>query len=216
MPEASIAGKPAAANLIDPSPTFALARLYQTALVWYVVALLYLYPYGLALSPDVNVRVTDLVALAPLALGAALVLLRGRIRVEPTLWIVVGLFVLFEMYAPIVGALGYRRPADFVSAIRMAMLWLPMLLLTMLARPLDSLDFERRLASVLTWALWLNRLYAGLQIGSVIGAVPHWLLVTERLEPYTVDKSYNIIQGIRPAGFFNRSTALSVFGIVCL
>jgi hypothetical protein len=124
--------------------------------------------------------------------------------------------VLFEIYAPIVGALGYRRPADFVSAVRMVMLWLPMLLLTMLAPPLASLGFERRLAGVLAWALWLNLLYAGLQLGSVIGVVPHSLLVTEWLEPYAVDKSYNIIQGLRPAGFFNRSTALSVFGIVCL
>ena len=168
------------------------------------------------MTPDINLRFTDLVALVPLALGAMAVLLRGRIRIEPTLWTVIGLFVLFEMYAPIVGAIGYRRPTDIVSAIRMAMLWLPMLLLTMLAHPLAALSFEEQLARILRWAIWLNLLYAGLQVGSVLGFVPRSMLVTEWLASYAVDRSYDIIQGIRPAGFFSRSTALSVFGIVCL
>jgi hypothetical protein len=217
MPETTISRNSATTTLPAPSPSSVpLAQLYQTVVLWYVVALLYLYPYGLALSPEVNLRATDVVALVPLAIGGAAVLLRGRIRIARTLWIVIGLFVLLEMYAPIVGAVGYRRPTDVVSAIRMAMLWLPMLLLTMLARPQDSLTFERRLARVLGWALWLNLIYAVLQVCFVIGLVPRWILVTAWLEPYVVDRAYDIIQGIRPAGFFARSTALSGFGVVCL
>jgi len=217
MPEAIGTANAASERPSDPtSSSGALPRLYQTSVAWYVVALLFLYPYGIALTPDVNLRFTDLVALVPLALGTMAVLLHGRIRIEPTLWTVIGLFVLFEMSAPIVGALGYRRPTDIVSAIRMAMLWLPMLLLTMLAHPLAALRFEDQLARILRWAIWVNLLYAGLQLGSVLGFVPRSMLLTEWLASYAVDRSYDIIQGIRPAGFFVRSTALSVFGIVCL
>ena len=31
-----------------------------------------------------------------------------------------------------------------------------------------------------------------------------------------MDQHFHVLQGLRPAGFFNNSTALSVFGVVCL
>jgi hypothetical protein len=55
-----------------------------------------------------------------------------------------------------------------------------------------------------------------MQIANTLGIVPGAFLVTSWLEPWAVDRNYNLIQGLRPAGFFANSTGLSVFGIVCL
>jgi hypothetical protein len=96
------------------------------------------------------------------------------------------------------------------------MLWLPMVFLTMLAPSWRSVQFEESLAKLLAVTLWLNLAYAVLQVAAAIGVVPRQLLITEWLQPWAVDHNYNVIQGLRPAGFFNNSTALSVFGIVCL
>jgi hypothetical protein len=98
----------------------------------------------------------------------------------------------------------------------MAMLWLPMVFLTLLAPPRNSVLFEAKLERVLSVTLWLNFGYALMQIASTLGIIPGALLVTSWLEPWAVDRNYNLIQGLRPAGFFANSTALSVFGIVCL
>ena len=98
----------------------------------------------------------------------------------------------------------------------MAMLWLPMLFLTMLAPAVRALDFEKSLVRILAVSLWLNLVYAVMQIASTVGFVPRAALITSWLAPWSVDKNYDIVQGIRPAGFFANSTALSVFGIVSL
>ena len=137
-------------------------------------------------------------------------------RVDRTLFAIIGLFLVMELVIPIVGAVGYRRPVDVVSALRMAMLWLPMVFLTMLVPAVRALDFERSLVRILAVSLWLNLVYAVMQIASTVGFVPRAALVTSWLEPWAVDKNYDIVQGIRPAGFFANSTALSVFGIVSL
>jgi hypothetical protein len=129
---------------------------------------------------------------------------------------IAGAFVLLELATPFVGAVGYRRPGDAGSALRMAMLWLPMVFLTMLAPARHSLLFEAKLERVLAVTLWLNFGYAILQIASTLGVVPRALLVTSWLEPWAVDRNYNLIEGLRPSGFFANSTALSVFGIVGL
>jgi hypothetical protein len=129
---------------------------------------------------------------------------------------IAGAFVLLALLLPFVGAVGYRRAGGAARALRMAVLWLPMVFLTMLAPPRNSVLFEAKLERVLSVTLWLNFGYAILQIANTLGVVPRALLVTSWLEPWAVDKNYNLIQGLRPAGFFANSTALSVFGIVCL
>jgi len=183
---------------------------------WYLVALLYLYPYGVSLGDEASLRLSDLFALLALVVGAGALVLRQQIRIDRTFLAIAGAFVLLELLLPFVGAVGYRRPGDAASALRMAMLWLPMVFLTMLAPPRNSVLFEAKLERVLSVTLWLNFGYAILQIANTLGVVPRALLVTSWLEPWAVDKNYNLIQGLRPAGFFANSTALSVFGIVCL
>lgn len=195
-----------------------LIRVYEGLVLFYLGSLLYLYPYGIALSADaaVNFRIPDLVAIATLAVGCGTLALRGRGRVDPVLFGVVGMFALFELIAPFVGAVGYRRPLDVVSAVRMAMLWLPMLLLTLLCAPFAAHRFEKRLASLLEVTLWLNLVYGCVQIAVDFGYLPSWLLVTAVLEPWAIGENYNVVLGLRPAGFFVNTTALSVFGAVSL
>jgi len=203
-------------DLPAPATGTSLVAIYQTTLLVYLVSVLYLYPYGIPVAPEVNLRLPDLLSLLTLALGGAVILLRGQVRIDRTIFAIIGLFLAMELVAPIVGAVGYRRPVDVVSALRMAMLWLPMLFLTMLAPAVRALDFEKSLVNVLAVSLWLNLVYAVMQIASTVGFVPRAALITSWLEPWAVDKNYDIVQGIRPAGFFANSTALSVFGIVSL
>jgi hypothetical protein len=189
---------------------------YQTLMLWYLVALLYLYPYGISMGEEASLRFPDIFAVLAVFMGLAAALQKGRIAVDRALLGVVGAFVALELFAPFVGAVGYRRPADVASSIRMAMLWMPMILLALLAPSWRALRFERSVAQILTVTLWLNFGYALLQIATTVGALPSTILLTTWLEPWAVDKNYNLIQGLRPAGFFANSTALSVFGIVCL
>jgi hypothetical protein len=193
-----------------------LVSACQRVAGWYLVALLFLYPYGVSLGDEASLRLSDLFALLALVVGAGALVLRQQIRIDRTFLAIAGAFVLLELLLPFVGAIGYRRPGDAASALRMAMLWLPMVFLTMLAPPRNSVIFEAKLERVLSVTLWLNIGYAILQIANTLGVVPRALLVTSWLEPWAVDKNYNLIQGLRPAGFFANSTALSVFGIVCL
>jgi hypothetical protein len=54
------------------------------------------------------------------------------------------------------------------------------------------------------------------QIAADFGVAPSWLVFTRFLEPWAVDRHFDVVVGLRPAGFFVNTTALSVFGIVCL
>ncbi|HKX99193.1 MAG TPA: O-antigen ligase family protein [Steroidobacteraceae bacterium] len=193
-----------------------LVSAYQRVAGWYLVALLYVYPYGVSFGDEASIRLSDLFALLAMAVGVGAIILRQSVRVDRTFLAVAGAFVLLELLLPFVGAIGYRRPGDAASALRMAMLWLPMVFLTLLAPPRNSVIFEAKLERVLSVTLWLNFGYALMQIANTLGIVPGALLVTSWLEPWAVDRNYNLIQGLRPAGFFANSTALSVFGIVCL
>jgi hypothetical protein len=192
----------------------ALAGAYQSLVVCYLVSLLFFYQYGIPIGADVNLRAPDLFALLLLVMGAAATLLQGRLKIDSTFLGIAGAFILLEIGLPIVGAVGYRRPVDVASAVRMAMLWLPMIFLAMLAPPWRALRLEETVARVLAVTLWLNLAYALMQIAVAIGALPRLFLVTAWLEPFAVDESYKLFQGLRPSGFSLNSTALSVLGVV--
>lgn len=193
-----------------------LVRSYQGVLLCYLTSVLFLYPYGLPVADEATLRVPDLFALLALVIGCGAILLRGRIKIDRVLLAVVGPFLLLELVMPVIGAVGYRRPIDVVSSLRIAMLWLPIVFLTMLAPPWGALRLEKSLTRLLAIVLWLNLAYALMQIAATVGWIPQSLLITAHLEPWTVDRNFNVIQGLRPAGFFNNSTALSVFGVVSL
>ena len=212
-------GVAAPSSAEGPSATITgltLIGTYQSLVVWYLISLLYLYPYGISVGAEASLRVPDVFAILAILVGGGALSLRGQIRVDRVFFGVAGAFLLLELSLPFVGAIAYRRPIDVVSTLRMAMLWLPMIFLAMLAPSWRALHFERNLAQVLAATLWLNVAYAAIQIASTLGAVPQSLLITAWLEPWAVDENYNLIQGLRPAGFFATSTALSVFGVICL
>jgi hypothetical protein len=193
-----------------------LLSAYRALLLAYLVAILYLYPYGVPVAENVNVRPPDVLALGLLVLGFAAIMQQGEARADRLLFGVAGAFLLLELALPTIGALGFRRVTDAVGSLRMALLWLPMIFLTMLAPAPSAARFEETLARVLACTLWINVAYATLQLAASMGVVPRAALPTTWLEPWSVDRNFDPIQGIRPAGFFANSTALSVFGIVCL
>lgn len=199
--------RPASCSLLD---------VYENVLLAYLASLLYLYPYGIPLGGEASIRAPDLLGLLCLLLGVAALILRRRVRADLVFFAVVGHFVLLELATPTIGAIGYHQPFDAVSTLRMAILWLPMVLLTMLAEPAKEPRFEQKLYILLAATLWLNVPYALVQIAVDLGYAPGWMAFTMFLEPWTVDRQFAVVVGLRPAGFFVNTTALSVFGIVCL
>lgn len=190
--------------------------VYERLLLWYLASLLFLYPYGIVVGGEASMRPTDLLALAAIVPACGAILVSGKLRLPPLVFGIVGAFLVLELALPFVGAVGYRRPGDVASSLRMAMLWMPMILLTMLAPGLRSIHFEERLARLLSATLWINLGYSVLQVATALGYFPRDFLPTSWLEPWSVDANYRVFQGLRPSGFFANSTSLSVFGIVCL
>jgi hypothetical protein len=199
-----------------PSGSSSLSAVYEKLVLLYLASLLYLYPYGIPLGADVSIRAPDLLGLACLLFGIAALALKQRMRFDLLFLAVVGPFVLLELATPVIGAMGYRKPLAAVSSLRMAILWLPMILVTMLAMPTNALRFERRLRLLFAASLWLNVPYALVQIAVDFGYAPGWMAFTKFLEPLAVEETYAVVVGLRPAGFFTSTTALSVFGIVSL
>lgn len=193
-----------------------LSRVYETLIVVYLITLLFLYPYGIALSSDASVKVPDLIGLVCIAFGAAILMARQRVRPDLAFLALVGPFVLLELAYPMIGAVGYRRPADVVSSLRAAVLWLPVILLPMIAAPAALPRFEHRLRQLFATALWLNLLYAIVLIAVSLGHAPGWMAFTRYLAPWAVVPYFDPIEGLRPAGFFSSVTTLSAFAIVCL
>lgn len=193
-----------------------LSRVYEDLIVVYLVTLLYLYPYGIPLGADASIKLPDLLGLFCIAFGAAILLAKQRMRPDMVFLAVVGPFVLLELAYPVVGAVGYRNPSDVFSSLRAAVLWLPMILLPMVAAPASPPRFERRLRRLLAIALWLNVAYAGVLIAVSLGYAPKWMAFTKFLAPWAVVPYFDPVEGLRPAGFFSSVTALSIFAIVCL
>jgi hypothetical protein len=193
-----------------------LSGAYENLVLVYLVSLLYLYPYGIALNADASIRASDLLGLVCLLVGLTTLLLKQRIRVDLIFLAFVGPFVVLELATPVMGAVAYRNPIDIVSSLRMAILWLPMILLTLLATPIAEPRFESRLRLLFALSLWLNVPYALVQIAVGFGYAPGWMAFTNFLGPWAVEGHFDVVQGLRPAGFFASSTALSVFAIVCL
>lgn len=211
MPHMRIWGVP---EVRDHRPS--LVRVYENLVLAYLASLLYVYPYGIPLGGEASIRMPDALGLGCLALGMAGLVLKQKLRTDPVFFIVVGPFVLLELITPVLGAIGYRQPVDVVSSLRMAMLWLPMLQLSMLAPPVREARFEQKLHRLLAVSLCLNLCYALVQIAVAVGLAPGWMAFTEFLEPFAVDRQFDVIMGLRPAGFFVNTTALAVFGTVCL
>jgi hypothetical protein len=193
-----------------------VAGTYETLVLVYLASLLYVYPYGIALSAEASIRAPDLLGLLCLAAGTVAIALKQRMRVDFLFLAVAGPFVLLEIATPVVGALGYRKIYDAVSSLRMAILWLPMVMLVLLAAPAAQPRFERRFRIMLMASLWLNIPYAVVQIAVDFGVLPEWMAFTRFLEPWAVATNFEVVLGLRPAGFFTNTTALSVFGVVCL
>jgi hypothetical protein len=58
---------------------------YQTLMLWYLVALLYLYPYGISMGEEASLRFPDIFAVLAVFMGLAAALQKGRIAVDRAL-----------------------------------------------------------------------------------------------------------------------------------
>jgi hypothetical protein len=199
-----------------PEAGRSVAGAYEILLLFYLTSLLYAYPYGVTLGAEASIRAPDLLGLLCLAVGAVAIAQRGSLRLDVLFLAIAGPFVLLEIATPAIGALGYRKFYDVVSSLRMAILWLPMVMLVALASPVAQPRFERRFRALLVVSLWVNIPYAIVQIGVDFGVLPAWMAFTRFLEPWAVASNFEVVLGLRPAGFFTNTTALSVFGVVCL
>jgi hypothetical protein len=197
-------------------PRRSLAGAYEILVLVYLASLLYVYPYGISLGAEASIRAPDLLGLLCLAAGAVAIAMQQRMRVDRLFLAIVGPFVLLEIATPVIGALGYRKIYDVVSSLRMAILWLPMVMLVLLAAPVAEPRFERRFRALLIVSLWLNIPYGLVQIAVDFGVLPAWMAFTRFLEPWAVATNFEVVLGLRPAGFFTNTTALSVFGVACL
>lgn len=193
-----------------------LTEAYESLLIAYLASLLYLYPYGVPLGGSASIRAPDILGLLCLALGACVLMYKRRVRADLVFLAIAGPFVILELVSPTIGAFAYRKPVDAVSSLRMAILWLPMIMLAAFRAPAAEPAFRRRFRGLLVVSLWLNIPYAIVQIAADFGVAPSWLVFTRFLEPWAVDRHFDVVVGLRPAGFFVNTTALSVFGIVCL
>ena len=191
-----------------------ITRTYEALVYFHLAALLYVFPYGVALNATTSIRIADLVGLLCLFCGAIALAVRPRVRLDGLFLAVVGPYLLLEIAAPLIGAVGYGKLADGVSSLRVAVLWFPMLMLALIAAPGAEARFERRLRGLLAVTVWLNIAYAIVQLAAFVGFVPSSFMFTAYLEPWAVDPNFEPVTALRPAGFFFNTTALSVFAIV--
>lgn len=191
-----------------------LMPLYRHVLVAYLMTLIFLYPYGISIGGIASLRAPDVLAALALGLGAISVLMRASLRLHDYLVVGVLPFLILELGTPILGAVGAAQWPAAASTVRMALLWLPALLYFATAdrAALNRLDENWR--TMLKVGLAANLIYALVQYGVMLNALPRPLLITELLEPWALDRHYRVLDGFRASGFFVNTTALSVFAIV--
>lgn len=141
-----------------------LTSTYEVVVLGHIATLLFLYPYGVSLGSGASVRVPDLPGFTCLALGAATLLLAGSARSDRAFLFIAGPFLLMELVSPLIGGIAYDTPSDVVSSLRIAILWLPMVFLTLLSPAGSLTGFERQLRALLVTSLWLNVAYAVLAV----------------------------------------------------
>lgn len=196
---------------------FKIIDVLNVLILAYLLALFFLYPYGLPLIGSNNLRVSDLFAFPILGLAIILLVHKNKVYHYPILNSFVLLFILFELLYPILGLfVGYEGLGAIGNTLRMALIWLPFYLYILLSEPPKVLELDRFLNKVLRYSIVLNIIYGVIQIAVRIRMLPYSFLITKHLEPFAVDSHFRVVDGIRASGFFVNTTGLSVFAILSM
>ncbi|MBE9170092.1 hypothetical protein IQ238_22070 [Pleurocapsales cyanobacterium LEGE 06147] len=191
-------------------------KVLADLLFFYVLSILFTYPYGIDLVADNSIRLPDLFSLAAggFALASWLILGKSKLKLK-ALFPILPFFCL-ELILPIIGAIYYGPFSASLSSVRVLLLYLPVMVCCFRFGVSSSVQFERRLDKLFRITIILNLIYALVQLAVYLAILPEFLLITNSLELLAVDEHFNQITGLRVSGFFINTIALAAFGIVAM
>lgn len=194
-----------------------ISALLDGLLIAYICSLIFFYPFGIPVLGNNNIRISDIIAFPLLALGLISFFQFGSIKKLPLLNSIILLFVVFELFYPLLGLfVGYEGLGAFGNTLRMALIWLPFYLYILINEEGKVEKIDKYLNRILKVSLLLNIGYGLIQIAVKVRILPYNFLITKYLEPFAVDSHFRVTDGIRASGFFVNTTALSVFAILSL
>lgn len=194
-----------------------ISALLDGLLIAYICSLIFFYPFGIPVLGNNNIRISDIIAFPLLALGLISFFQFGSIKKLPLLNSIILLFVVFELFYPLLGLfVGYEGLGAFGNTLRMTLIWLPFYLYILINEEGKVEKIDKYLNRILKVSLLLNIGYGLIQIAVKVRILPYNFLITKYLEPFAVDSHFRVTDGIRASGFFVNTTALSVFAILSL
>lgn len=196
--------------------SISIDKTLANLLFFYLVSIIFTYPYGIPIVGDNYARFPDLFALAIGSFAVVVWSLQGKskFRLVPILSIVP--FFILETVFPFIGGIYYGSFSDSLSGIRVVLLYLPIVVCCFWLGISSSLKLDRRIDKLLQIATIANLGYGIVQLAVYLGVFPQSFLIGTYLNSFAADDHYREIQGIRIAGFFTNTTSFSVFGIVVL
>ena len=196
--------------------TLPVNKTLTTLLFFYAISIMFTYPYGIPVVGDSYIRIPDLFAL--LIGGFAIIVCslfsKTKFKLKPLLPIAP--FFLLEVILPVLGAFSYGSLSDSLSGVRVMLLYLPVGVCCLFFNLDSSLKLDIKIDKLLKIAVIANLLYGIVQLGVYLGLFPQSFLISSSLESFIADEHFNEVLGLRIAGFFTNTTALSVFGIVAM
>lgn len=196
--------------------SISVEKTLANLLFYYLVSVLFTYPYGIPIVGDNYARIPDLFALAMGGFAITVWSLLGKstFRLQPFLPLIP--FFILEVTLPVLGSVYYGSFSDSLSGIRVVLLYFPVIICCSWLSISSSLKLDRRIDKLLRVATIANLVYGMIQLGVYMGVFPKSLLISTNLESFIADAHFSELLGLRIAGFFTNTTALSVFGIVAM
>ncbi|MDJ0688881.1 MAG: hypothetical protein QNJ41_10250 [Xenococcaceae cyanobacterium MO_188.B32] len=191
-------------------------KTISTLLIWYGIAILFTYPYGIEVIGDNYIRLPDLIAIAMAGLvGLHWFLLgKSKLKLQPLFPLLP--FLCLELIFPIIGAIYYGPISVFLSSGRVLLLYLPITICVIRLSTKSALKLDTKIEKLLKIAVITNLFYSIIQLAVNMRILPEFLLITNSLEVFAADEHFNQLSGLRISGFFVNVSALATFGIVAM
>lgn len=193
-----------------------ISNINQKLILLYLVAILFLYPYGVTIAGG-NFRLPDFVAAPVIFLSLATLFYKGKFYNYPLLLTTVALFIFAEIFFPFLAVIvGYDGLGAIGNSLRMSLIWLPMFSYAITNTPAEGKTIDSGVSRILRWTIIINLCYGILQMAVRATILPESILITKTLEPFAVDDHFRVQDGFRASGFFTNTSSLSIFGIISL
>ena len=191
-------------------------KTISTLLIWYGIAILFTYPYGIEVIGDNYIRLPDLIAISMAGLIGLHWFLseKSKFKLQPLFPLLP--FLCLELLYPILGAIYYGPTSVFLSSGRVLLLYLPIAICVMRLSTKSALKLDTKVEKLFKIAVIANLFYAIIQLAVNMGILPEFLLITNNLEAFAADAHFNQLSGLRISGFFINVSALATFGIVAM